>query len=117
MVDFMRSGGFTMILLVILGGVQLVAAGRFAFAADPRLLALVRALTWAMVLAAVAGTAGNFITVCHAIVDNDEWLKAPVPYLIGGFGESVAPVVLGGSLASIAWILVAVGVRRMPATP
>lgn len=104
-----------MILLAIVGVVQLVAAGRFAFGADPRLLALVRALTWAIVFAAVAGTAGNFIAVCHAIVDHDEWLKAPLPYVLQGFAESIAPVVLGGSLASIAWILVAVGVRRMPA--
>jgi hypothetical protein len=41
-------------------------------------------------------------------------MKEPLPYLLIGFAESTANLVLGGGIAVITWILVAVGVRRMP---
>lgn len=34
-----------------------------------------------------------------------------------GLGESCANLVLGGMFAAITWILIAVGVRRMPLDP
>ena len=116
MIDFLLAGGYTMIVVLVVGGGMLVAAARFAIAAEARLLALVRALTWALAFAVVAGVAANISTVCRAVAGNDEWLKTPLPILLEGIAESIAPVILGGSIASIAWILVAIGVRRMPAT-
>ena len=35
-------------------------------------------------------------------------------YLLGGFAESCSNLILGGGIAVITWILVALGVRRMP---
>lgn len=116
MIDFLIAGGYTMIVVLVVGAVMVTAAARFAFAADPQRLALVRALTWALAFAVLAGVAANLRTVCHAVAGNDEWLKAPLPILLEGFAEAIAPAILGGAIASIAWILVAVGVRRMPAT-
>ncbi len=115
MIDFLVAGGYTMIVVIVVGGVMLATSVRFAFVADPKRLALVRALTWALVFAVISGVAVNLSTVCRAIADNPDWLKAPLPILLTGLAESIAPVVLGGAVASISWILVGVGVRRMPA--
>lgn len=114
LIDAFHAGGYTMFLIVVLGIVMLVAAGRFARSANPQGLALVRALTLAMSFSVVAGVFANLIAVCNAIGNNPEWAKEPLPILIEGFGESVNPIVFGGSLCAIAWILVAFGVRRMP---
>ena len=40
--------------------------------------------------------------------------KEPLPYLLQGFAETMTNVILGGSFVVLTWILVAVGVRRMP---
>jgi hypothetical protein len=115
MIDFFQAGGYTMFVVLVVGAVMVIAAARFARAANPQGLALVRALTWALVFAAISGIAANLMTVCHAVNDNPEWAKTPLPILLEGFAESITPAILGGAIASIAWILVAVGVRRMPA--
>ncbi len=76
---------------------MLVAAGRFARSANPQGLAIVRALTLAMLFTVIAGVFSNLIAVCNAM-DNPEWEKEPLPILIQGFGESINPLVFGGSL-------------------
>jgi len=54
------------------------------------------------------------MTVAKNVGANEEWLKEPLPYLLEGLAESLTPAVLASAFASIAWILVAFGVRRMP---
>ena len=115
MIDFLLAGGYTMGIVLLVGAVMVTAAARFAVAADPQRLALVRALTWALAFAVVSGVAANLTMVCRAVVGTPEWLANPLPILLTGFAESIAPVILGGAIASVSWILVAVGVRRMPA--
>jgi hypothetical protein len=39
----------------------------------------------------------------------------PLPVLLTGFAEACANLILGGGVLVVTWILVAVGVRRMPA--
>jgi hypothetical protein len=114
MIDFLRAGGYTMVIVIVVGGAMLVAAARFAREADPRRLALVKALTWALSFAVVSGIAVNLAVTCTAVATDPEWSKAPLLPLLQGFAESITPAILGGAIASIAWILVGVGVRRMP---
>jgi len=115
MLDFIRAGGYVMFVLLAIGVPLLYTAARFAKAADPQRLSLVRALTVALAFAAISGVASDLLAVASHVADNPDWLKDPVPYLLGGFAESMTPAVLAGTLAAVAWILVAVGVRRMPA--
>jgi hypothetical protein len=114
MFEFLRAGGYTMVIVLVVGGAMLVTAARFAREAEPRRLALVKALTRALVFAVVSGIAANLSVTCQAVVDHPEWARAPVLPLLEGFSESITPAILGGAIASIAWILVGVGVRRMP---
>jgi hypothetical protein len=112
MVDFIRAGGWVMFVLIALGIAMLVPAALFARSATPQRLALIRALTVAMVFAVITGVTTNIATVCHYVVENAP--KEPLPVLLQGFAESITTVMLGAGLASVAWILVAFGVRRMP---
>jgi hypothetical protein len=114
MLEFFLAGGWIMFVLLAIGVPQIVVAARFAREASPHRLALIRALTAALVFAAIAGTASDLMAVATHVADNPEWLKEPLPVLLQGFGECMTPAILAGSLASIAWILVAFGVRRMP---
>ena len=117
MVDFFRYGGFNMWVLLAIGIPMLITGVKFARNADPQRLSLIRALTWALVFSTIAGVASGFMVSCLHVVRDDEMLKNPLPYLLQGFAESITNVILGSAFASVTWILVAVGVRRMPHDP
>jgi ABC-type Fe3+ transport system permease subunit len=114
MLDFFRAGGFNMVPLTVLGVAMVVTAIKFARGADPQRLALIRALTIAIAFCTIIGVAAGLASTAHYVVEHEEALKDPLPYLLQGFAETMTNVILGGALAVIAWILVAVGVRRMP---
>jgi ABC-type Fe3+ transport system permease subunit len=114
MVDFMRYGGFNMWVLLAIGIPAVVTAVKFARNASPERLSLIRALTWALVFSMVAGVAAGLCIAALHVVRDDDLLKEPLRPLLQGFAESLTNAILGGVLASITWILVAVGVRRMP---
>jgi hypothetical protein len=114
MVDFMRWGGFNMWLLLAIGIPAIVTAVQFARNADPQRLSLIRALTWALVFSMVAGVTSGFMVTALKVVRDDQLFKEPLRPLLVGFAESLTNAILGACIASITWILVAVGVRRMP---
>lgn len=109
--QFIRAGGFSMFILLAIGLVMFPTAVRFAINATPQRLSIVRALSWAMLAAAVTGFVSGVAATCrYAAGHPDEQMTA----LLIGFAESTANLVLGGGIAALSWILVAVGVRRMP---
>lgn len=115
MFGFLRSGGFNMWVLVVLAIPTLWAAVHFARSADPHRLSILRALTLAIVFAAATGWVTGLVATCLAVSGDPEALRQPVRYLLAGFAESSANLILGGGILVVTWILVAVGVRRMPA--
>lgn len=115
MIEFFRAGGFNMFILAAVGGVMIATAIKFARNADAQRLSLIRALTAAMVFATVTGFAASLAATAKWVVRHEP--KDPVPYLLQGFAESTANVLLGGFLLGVTWILVAVGIRRMPKDP
>jgi hypothetical protein len=117
MIDFIRAGGYVMFVLLALGVPLVVVAVKFASNASPQRLSMIRALTWAIVFAAVSGSASGFMMVATGVARDPEWLAKPLPILLQGFAEAITPIVLGGGLLMVAWTLVAFGVRRMPKDP
>jgi ABC-type Fe3+ transport system permease subunit len=117
MLEFFLAGGAIMFVLVAIGVPLVVVAAMFARNASAQRLSLVRALTVALAFAMIAGVAADLMAVAKHVAGTDDWLKDPLPYLLEGFGESMTPAILAAALASIAWILVAFGVRRMPRDP
>ena len=77
-------------------------------------MSILRALTWALVFATLTGFVTGLVATCKHVVGDPEMIKDPLPYLLTGFAESCANLILGGGIAVVTWILVAVGVRRMP---
>jgi hypothetical protein len=112
--EFIRAGGFNMFILLAFALVMIPTAIKFARNADPHRLSILRALSWALLAATLTGFVSGLASTCRFVVDDPEAIKQPLPYLLIGFAESTANLVLGGGIAVITWILVAVGVRRMP---
>jgi hypothetical protein len=115
MIEFFRAGGFNMFVLAAVGAVMVATAIRFARNADAQRLSLIRALTVAMVFATLTGFAASLAATAKWVVKHEP--EDPLPYLLQGFAESTANLLLGGFLLGITWILVAVGIRRMPKDP
>jgi hypothetical protein len=114
MIGFMRSGGFNMLVLAVLAIPALWTAVGFARNADPHRLSILRALTLAIVFATITGWVTGLVATCRHVAGDPEMMKEPLGYLLIGFAESCANLVLGGGIVTLAWILIAVGVRRMP---
>ena len=95
-----------------LGVAALMIAFGLIASPDARRLGTVRALTWATLFAILSGVLANLIAVFHHIARDDEAVRAPNAWLFQGLGESLAPAVLGFTVLSITWLVVAVAVRR-----
>ena len=110
MVELMKAGGWSMWIVLLFGLGTMVAAGVFVFRRDLRKLALVRALTLATVFAIATGLCANVAAVMTHAADRTDFAVSVV--VMQGLAESLAPGVLGFTLLSISWLLVAVGTRR-----
>jgi hypothetical protein len=113
MLDFFRAGGFNMFPLTIFGIAMLIVGIKFAFNADPQRLALIRALTTTTVFCMIVGVASGLASTAKYVVhhpDEQQWWLS----LLQGFAETMTNVILGGSFVVLTWIMVSVGVRRMP---
>ena len=112
MLKFMRAGGFNMYVLAVLGIVLVWTAIRFARNATAQRLSVIRALLWALGASTIAGFVSALgATAIHAAAAPAE---EQLQYVLVGFAESTTNVTLGCGIAFITWILVAVGLRRMP---
>jgi hypothetical protein len=113
MLNFFRAGGFNMWILAGLGIVLVWTAIRFARNADAQRLSLIRALTWTIVFAAVTGFFSSIGVAARSAVRMRE--EAPLEELVLiGFAESTTNLTLGFGILAISWIIVCVGLRRMP---
>jgi hypothetical protein len=114
MAHFIRAGGYPIWIVIALSVPMLYLGVRFAIAADARRLAILRALTWAQLAMIGAGVASNVIAVMWHLGRHLEPGESPLHGLFIGLGESLTPAVLGFSVLSVAWMLVAFGLRRAP---
>ena len=113
MIEFFKAGGFNMWILAGLGIALVWNAIRFARNADAQRLSVIRALTWALAFSMLAG----FFSALGVTAVNAIRLRAEYPLeeaLLVGFAESTANITLGSGIGFITWILVSVGLRRMP---
>ena len=112
MLKLMPAAGYNVFVLAALGVALVWTAIRFARRADAQRLSVIRALTWALLCSAVVGFVSNLATVATTAADGppEDRLTA----VLIGFAESSVNVTLGLGIACITWVLVAVGLRRMP---
>jgi len=115
MLDFFRAGGFSMIFVLMFGALAVAAAARFGLRPDARRVDAVRALTLATLLSVGSGTFSDIAAVCSKVPER--FADHPKIHLVvmEGIGESMSPGILGFSLLSVAWLIMAVGHRRLRA--
>ncbi|MBI5533946.1 MAG: hypothetical protein HY898_14590 [Deltaproteobacteria bacterium] len=115
MMNFIREGGFPMFAILIFGAILLVACGSFAWRPDPRRVETIRALSKVLVFSTLTGVASDISAVMHHVPGNPEWAHSPELHLIVmvGLGESMAPAILGTAFLTVAWLIMALGFRRL----
>lgn len=115
MLEMFKEGGWSMFFVVAFGAMAFVAAVVFAARPDPRRVEVVRSLTRATVFSIAAGIVADIAAVGHNVPANPEWANSPKIHLVllQGIAESMAPGVLGFTLLSLVWLVMAVGHRRL----
>jgi hypothetical protein len=114
---FILAGGFPMIVILIVGVIALVGAARFAMTPVARRLPYLGALALAVAATSFAGTCADLLTVSVKVPAHPEMASnenLPLILLVG-FGESLTPAILGAAIVAVVALLVAVGLRRLPA--
>jgi hypothetical protein len=105
--------------VVIVGLATLWVAITFAVRPAERTLGVLRPLCAATVSSSVAaflmGIANGLVAVGRALdrAADPAATGAAWRLLVGALSESPAPLILGCAVVSVAWLLVAVGLRRM----
>ena len=96
----------------------LATAAYFAFKPSERMLGVIRPLcaatTYSALAAFFAGVTNGLYGISR-LLDGSGGQAASEriwPMVIGGFAESPIPLVAGFAAVSVAWLLVAVGLRR-----
>lgn len=110
------AGGWGMWFVLLLGGVALVTAVRYALKADARKLSIIRALSVATIFSTMVGMCSGFIAVSSYVARNWAELKAQGEFglvVLQGLGEIANIPALGFMLLALTWLFVAVGTRRL----
>lgn len=117
MIELMKAGGVPMLFVLLLGVLAVVAAVGFAWRPDEKRIGAVRALSLATFCSVGVGTCSDLAAVGQHVTGNPEWAHSPDLHLLllEGFAESMSPGILGLSLLTIAWLVMAVGHRRLAA--
>ena len=117
MMEFFAAGGWPMIVVLLFGALTLVGAGAFFHKPEERHIGMIRGLSVATVFSVLCGVCADLATVFTKVPSTPEWAQSPdLPLIVmQGLGESLTPAILGFSLLSLAWLVTAVGVRRLGA--
>ena len=112
-----QAGGWVMWFVLLFSGLAIAAAGRFAWRPDPTQLERIKHLSRAVAWSIVNGVASDFAAVAVNVPANPAWAHSPDLALIvlGGFGESMSPAILGGGALSVVSLLCAAGHARLRA--
>ena len=74
------------------------------------------AVTWPRLQQHAAAGAADFGAVCTQVPLHPEWATHGVfEVVLTGFGEAMSPAIVGFTLLSLAWLVVAIGHRRAAA--
>jgi hypothetical protein len=116
MLLLIREGGFPMVFVIGFGLITLIAAIGFAVRPARRKLPFLRGMSMATLFAILSGICADLAAVGHNVparlADDPKWYFS----LILGFGESMAPGILGFTVLALAWMVSAVGERRLART-
>lgn len=115
MFTLFKEGGFPMWAVLAFGLTALVTAFAFAVRPSERNIRFIKEMATATILASIAGVAIDFSTTAHYVAEKEmpadqRWLT-----VLEGFGESMAPAVMGFTMVALVALMMAVGTRRLDA--
>jgi hypothetical protein len=115
MLQLFRDGGWAMFFVLAFGSMAFIAAVVFAARPHPGRVDVVRALTRASVFSIAAGIVADVAKVGSTVANKPEFSQHPKVHLIllQGLSESMAPGILGFTILSLVWLVMAVGHRRL----
>ena len=116
MIEFFQSGGMPMWFILAFGLAALGGAIFFAVRPDELRLGALRAMSWATLFASLSGFIAAVATTLRYCVqlppaEATNWHV----FVMQGFAESYANLILGLSLLALTWLVIAVGLRRLAA--
>ena len=116
MIALMRAGGAPIWIVLLFGALTMIAAGYFFFRPDERRLAMLRGLSNATVFAVLTALCANLAAVMFRVPSHLPWSKSPAigVAVMTGIGEALTPGMLGFTLLALAWLMTALGLRRLP---
>ena len=117
MLNFFKAGGWSMIVVLLFGLLTLASAAAFMRKPEERHIGMIRGLSVATVFAILSGITANLAAVFSNVPSHPKWSQSPDLHLIvmAGLGEALTPCILGFTMLSLAWLVTAVGVRRLGA--
>jgi hypothetical protein len=110
--DAIHSMGAFALLTLIIGLVPLGMAIAYAVSPSERKLALMRPLSLAAIFGALAGVFCGFILVLRGIGATATFTTVSWQRIAVGASEALVPVFFGFGCLTVAWLLVALGMRR-----
>ena len=117
MLEFFLAGGPAMLGITVCGLAALVAAIRFAISPDRRKVGAIACLSLAALASSLLGFAADLAAVCKNTPTRfAEVFETPVELeklLLMGLAETLTPLILGFSLLTVIWLVMAVGYRRL----
>jgi hypothetical protein len=116
MLTMFRDGGFSMFFILAFGFVSLVWAGLYAAKGKKKPLGFIVAMMATTLLATGSGVASDLGMVFKTLAQTEEGIGRDTAHrmdnLLEGFGESMAPAIMGLSLLALTSLLLGVGALR-----
>lgn len=116
MPDWFKEGGFPMWFILAFGGIAVATAFVFAIRPQKEREGFIVAMSTATLFSVLSGTLAGFSAVAHHLAKHEEY--GPFEFariMTMGLGEITRPGILGFSMLSLVWLMVAVGRRRLEA--
>jgi len=111
-----KEGGFAMFIVLAFGGVALCAAFWFALRPSERHVGFLKWMSKAILYSSIGGILVDFSTVTHYVAGAEDIASdMRTRIVLEGFGESMAPGIMGFTFLALVAMLAAVGQRRLDA--
>jgi hypothetical protein len=110
--DVLQGASIFALLTIFIGFVPLAAALSYVIRPSERKLAFMRPFSLSAIFGGLCGVLAGFIAVLRGIGVAPQFTTQTFNSIAVGFAEALVPVFVGFGCLTIAWLLVALGMRR-----
>jgi hypothetical protein len=110
--ELLRGAGSFAVLTILIGFAPLLMAVAYVLRPTERNLALMRPVSLAGLFGALCGVFAGFIVILRGYGVTEDVTPRTYHVMAVGFAEALVPVFVCFGCLTIAWLLVALGMRR-----